>query len=67
MYQINRNNYHQKPKSSNIQTPPEVSQFIFELLSPHFYQEYDGDHPQAFQKSSLILDPCSGQGNLLEP
>ncbi|CAG8448032.1 795_t:CDS:2 [Racocetra fulgida] len=28
----NRNNYHLKPKYSNIQTPVEVSQFIFELL-----------------------------------
>ncbi|CAG8558571.1 18908_t:CDS:2 [Racocetra persica] len=27
-----RNNYHLKPKLSNIQTPLEVSQFIFELL-----------------------------------
>jgi len=32
MYNLQKNNYHQKPKASNIQTPPAVSQFIFELV-----------------------------------
>jgi hypothetical protein len=32
MYNLTKNNYHLKPKNSNIQTPLEVSQFIFELL-----------------------------------
>lgn len=54
MYNLNRNNYNLKPKSSTIYTPKEVSQFIFELL-------------QDKVKSGLILDPCSGQGSLLEP
>jgi hypothetical protein len=67
MYNLQKNNYNKNPKNSNIQTPLEVSQFIYELLSPFFYQEYDYDHPKAFQKSSLILDPCCGKGNLLEP
>ncbi|CAI2195653.1 6970_t:CDS:2, partial [Funneliformis geosporum] len=50
-----RNNYHQKPKSSNIQTPLAVSQFIFDLLRdkipPH----------------GVIIDPCCGKGSLLKP
>jgi type I restriction-modification system DNA methylase subunit len=56
MYQINRNNYHKNPKKSNIQTPLEVSQFIFELLKDKLNPLHQ-----------LIFDPCSGQGNLLEP
>jgi len=55
MYNLQKNNYHQKPKASNIQTPPAVSQFIFELLG------------EKFPKGSLILDPCSGKGNLIAP
>jgi hypothetical protein len=39
MYNLKRNNYHQKPKSSNIQTPPALSQFIFELLKDKFIKE----------------------------
>ena len=55
MYNYARNNYHQKPKPSNIQTPKEVSQFIFELLKDKFPEE------------SLIFDPCCGKGSLLRP
>lgn len=55
MYNLQKNNYHLKPKASNIQTPLSVSQFIFELLR------------DKFPKKSLVLDPCSGKGNLLEP
>jgi hypothetical protein len=54
MYNLNKNNYNKKPKASNIQTPKEVSQFIFELLRDKV-------------SLGLILDPCSGQGNLLKP
>jgi type I restriction-modification system DNA methylase subunit len=57
MYQLNRNNYHQKPKSSNIQTPLEVSQFIFELLKDKIEKDEKG----------VIFDPCCGKGNLLNP
>ena len=55
MYNLQKNNYHQKPKPSNIQTPPAVSQFIFELLK------------NKIDKKGLIFDPCCGTGNLLEP
>jgi len=59
MYNLQKNNYHLKPKPSNIQTPLAVSQFIFELLSPHF--------PTKPGKRPWILDPCAGKGSLLEP
>jgi type I restriction-modification system DNA methylase subunit len=55
MYNLQKNNYHKKPKLSNIQTPPAVSKFIFELLK------------DKISSNSLILDPCSGQGSLLSP
>jgi type I restriction-modification system DNA methylase subunit len=55
MYNTKLNNYHQKPKASNIQTPLEVSKFIYELLR------------DKIDKGGVILDPCCGQGNLLKP
>jgi len=54
MYNLTTNNYHQKPKSSTIYTPPEVSQFIYELLKGEL-------------ELGRIFDPCSGQGSLLSP
>ena len=58
MYNLNRNNYHLKPKNSTIYTPPEVSQFIFELLNPYFNPGLTG---------GFIVDPCCGKGSLLRP
>ncbi len=55
MYNLAKNNYHLKPKASNIQTPPAVSQFIFELLK------------DKIATNGLIFDPCCGAGNLLKP
>jgi type I restriction-modification system DNA methylase subunit len=55
MYNLKNNNYHLKPKNSNIQTPLAVSQFIFNLLK------------DKIPPGSLILDPCVGEGNLLKP
>jgi type I restriction-modification system DNA methylase subunit len=55
MYNLKRNNYHQNPKNSSIQTPLEVSRFIFELLK------------DKIGKKGIILDPGCGKGNLLEP
>ncbi|KLL03745.1 MAG: putative R/M system DNA methylase [Mycoplasmataceae bacterium RV_VA103A] len=55
MYRIDRNNYHLKPKYSSIQTPPAVSQFIFELLK------------DKIPPNGIIFDPCCGKGNLLSP
>lgn len=55
MYNLQKNNYHQKPKPSNIQTPPAVSQFIFDLLR------------DKIENLGIILDPCCGKGSLLKP
>lgn len=55
MYNLSKNNYHKNPKASNIQTPPEVSQFIFELLR------------DKVDKEKTIFDPGCGEGNLLKP
>lgn len=62
MYNLKRNNYNLKPKNSTIYTPPEVAQFIFELLSPKIW-----DWRSTYNMGGFILDPCCGQGNLLEP
>lgn len=62
MYRTDRNNYRQKPKNSTIYTPPQVSQFIFELLKDKVW-----DWRSTYNRGSLVLDPCSGKGNLLEP
>jgi len=58
MYNLRRNNYHLKPKNSTIYTPPEVSEFIFELLNPYFNPGLTG---------GFIVDPCCGKGSLLRP
>jgi type I restriction-modification system DNA methylase subunit len=55
MYNLQKNNYHQKPKSSNIQTPLEVSEFIYELLK------------EKIDKKGIIFDPGCGKRNLLAP
>jgi type I restriction-modification system DNA methylase subunit len=55
MYNLQKNNYHQKPKSSTIYTPKEVSEFIFELLK------------DKIPNNKTIFDPCCGQGSLLTP
>jgi len=58
MYNLTRNNYHQKPKNSTIATPPAVSQFIFELLRDKVDQKRSHD--------DRIFDPCVGAGSLLK-
>ena len=58
MYNLTKNNYHLKPKNSTIYTPKEVSEFIFELLNPHF---------NVGLKGGFIFDPCCGKGSLLKP
>ena len=55
---MNLNNYQQKPKNSTIYTPPEVSQFIFNLLKDKLEDKWE---------PGLIFDPCSGSGSLLAP
>jgi len=54
MYNLQKNNYFQKPKSSIVYTPKEVSEFIFELLR------------DKFPLPVTIFDPCVGAGSLLK-
>ncbi|CAG8708716.1 496_t:CDS:1, partial [Racocetra persica] len=49
MYNLQRNNYHQNPKNSSIQTPTAVSEFLFDLLN------------NLFDKRDIILDIGSGR------
>jgi type I restriction enzyme M protein len=65
MYNLTKNNYHLKPKNSNIYTPQEVSQFIFELLKDK--RDSIWDWRSTYNMRSHILDPCCGKGSLLEP
>ncbi len=56
MYRVDRNNFYQNEKRATVFTPDYVSEFLFEILSPHFNTQ-DG----------VIFDPCVGQGSLLKP
>ena len=60
MYKMNLNNYHPQPKNSTIYTPPEVSEFIYELLKDKIPKSRASFSP-------AILDPCCGQSSLLKP
>lgn len=55
MYRIDRNNYFDKPKHTNIETPDNLSDFIFNIL----FSKID--------KRGFIFDPCVGGGSLLKP
>ena len=48
---VKRNNYIKNPKKQDIDTPPEVAQFIADL----------------FPDIKSVLDPCVGNGNLIQP
>jgi len=52
---VKKNDYTKNVKKSSIQTPPNVCQFLYELISPFM------------QKIAYICDPCAGEGNLLGP
>ncbi|MDO8741176.1 MAG: SAM-dependent methyltransferase [Candidatus Woesearchaeota archaeon] len=55
MYRVDRNNFYKEQKKATIFTPDYVSEFLFNLVSPHI------------KKNGLIVDPCVGQGSLLKP
>lgn len=55
MYNIKNNNYYENEKSSTVYTPTEVSQYIYDILSPEI------------PNNTIIFDPCVGQGSLLIP
>ena len=56
MYRVDRNNFYENQKRATVFTPDYVSEFLFDLLSPHI-DKRDG----------AIFDPCVGQGSLLRP
>jgi len=53
-YTIKNNNYHNNKKNSTIYTPPEVSNFLYEILHTHITPK-------------VILDPSIGKASLVEP
>ncbi|OHA93598.1 MAG: N-6 DNA methylase [Candidatus Zambryskibacteria bacterium RIFCSPLOWO2_02_FULL_39_69] len=55
MYRVDRNNFYKHEKKATIFTPDYVSQFLYEIVSPHI------------KKDGMIIDPCVGQGSLLKP
>jgi hypothetical protein len=55
VYRVDRNNFYQREKNATIYTPATMSAFLFGLLHPILPQ------------NSLIIDPCVGQGSLLQP
>lgn len=52
---VAKNDYFVNRKSSDIQTPNGVCQFLFDLVKNHL------------PKTAVILDPALGEGNLLKP
>lgn len=56
MYRVDRNNFYKHEKKATIFTPDYVSEFLYELMSPHIKRS-DG----------TIIDPCVGEGSLLKP
>ena len=56
MYRVDRNNFYQNEKLATVYTPDYVSEFLFDILSPHIAKS-DG----------VIFDPCVGRGSLLKP
>ncbi len=53
MYRVDRNNYIENCKNSDIETPTFISRYIFNILR------------DKFNKKDIILDPCCGVGWLL--
>ena len=56
MYRIDRNNFHINTKENDIETPTDLSEFIYFIVSPIINN-----------KDEYILDPCVGKGSLLNP
>jgi len=55
MYRVDRNNFYEREKKATIFTPDYVSEFLYDLVSPHI------------DKGGLVIDPCVGEGSLLKP
>ena len=50
---VKKNNYNENRKDSTIYTPPEICNFLFDILQP--------------LKSKSVIDVCCGTGNLSNP
>lgn len=56
MYRVDRNNFYKHEKKATIFTPTHVSEFLYDLISPHIKKS-----------SGIVVDPCVGEGSLLHP
>src|SRR2546428_48932 len=56
MYRVDRDNFYKHQKKATIFTPKYVSEFLYELISPHIQQS-----------GGTVIDPCVGAGSLLKP
>jgi hypothetical protein len=57
---VKRNDYHERPKRSDIYTPPGVARFLFETLR-------DAQPLGLRDRFTTILDPAIGTGRLTDP
>lgn len=53
-YSVKKNNYYLNPKNSAVYTPPEISEYIYDVLHTHV-------------NPKVILDPAIGKGALTRP
>jgi type I restriction enzyme M protein len=51
----NKNKYHENEKRNDIETPHNICNFIYDLVSP------------VISKEGFVFDTCAGAGNLLVP
>ncbi|WDI34941.1 hypothetical protein PVA45_04290 [Entomospira entomophila] len=52
---MDRNNFYKEQKNATVYTPQRASEFLYSILHPNI------------SPSGYILDPCVGQGSLIEP
>ena len=48
MYRVDRNNFYHSAKTATVETPSQVSQFIFDIIQ------------DKIDRSKPVLDPCVG-------
>ena len=56
MYRVDRNKYHENEKKNDIETPRNLSEFIYSIVNS-----------TVNKKDEYVLDPCVGTGSLLDP
>lgn len=60
---VNRNNYREQPKKSDIYTPKGVSQFLFDILNKKICPSIE----PTYRNYTWIFDPAIGSGRLTDP